>query len=207
MVDAFPAWFSTKPKPLSGEAISLLPTIVSVTVVRDPASQFQKATVIGGFPATPPGSPKQLTLGPGNVLLLAHQIATNSPPNAITGFSIKSGTLTFPANITVLSGVIHIAPAETIQLDAVLDTPVAPPPVSGPGADATAAVATVPSSVTIAFSPAGGTITKLPAFSAEVYGTAVALTHSAARAEFRRRPPADSGTRQHDSRDFHHRRR
>ena len=178
MPEAFPAWFTAKPESPSGEAISLLPTIVSITVVRDPASPLLKPIPIGIFPATPPGSARQLTLGPGNVLLLAQQIATNSPADSITGFRIKSGTLTFPANITVVSGVVHIAPAETIQLDAVLDPPAAPPPVAGPGADATAAVATLPASVRIVFAPAGGQITTLPAFSAKVYGTSVALTHS-----------------------------
>jgi hypothetical protein len=160
MPEAFPAWFTAKPESPSGEAISLLPTIVSITVVRDPASPLLKPIPIGVFPATPPGSARQLTLGPGNVFLLAQQIATNSPADSITGFRIKSGTLTFPANITVVSGVVHIAPAETIQLDAVLDPPAAPPPVAGPGADATAAVATLPASVRIVFAPAGGQITR-----------------------------------------------
>src|SRR6516162_8386501 len=178
MPEAFPAWFTAKPESPSGEAISLLPTIVSITVVRDPASPLLKPIPIGIFPATPPGSARQLTLGPGNVLLLAQQIAANSAASTVTGFRIKAGTLTFPANITVGSGVVHIAPAETIQLDAVLDPPAAPPPVAGPGADATAAVATLPASVRIVFAPAGGQITTLPAFSAKVYGTSVALTHS-----------------------------
>jgi hypothetical protein len=184
MPDAFPAWFTPEPEPLSGEPISLLPTIVSITVVRDPASPLLKPIPIGIFPATPPGSPRQLTLGPGNVLLLAQQIATNSPVDSITGFRIKSGTLTFPANISVVSGVVHIAHAETIQLDAVLDPPAAPPPVTGPGADATAAVATLPASVVIVFAPAGGQVTTFPAFSAKVYGTSFALTRSPAAPHF-----------------------
>src|SRR6516162_2003063 len=178
MSDAFPAWFTSKPEPVSGEATSLLPTVVFVTVVRDPPSPLLKPIPIGIFPAAPPGSPKQLTLGSGNVLLNAQQIAANSAASTVTGFRIKSGTLTFPTNITVVSGVIHIAPAETIQLDAVLDPPTPPAPVTGPGADATAAVTTLPASVTILFSSTGGQITNLPAFGAEVYGTSVALTHS-----------------------------
>jgi hypothetical protein len=68
---------------------------------------------------------KQLTLGPGNVVFLAQQIAADSPATLITGFRIKSGTLTFSANISVMSGVVHIAPGETIQLDAELDPPAA----------------------------------------------------------------------------------
>src|SRR5579864_1000269 len=183
MPDAFPAWFSPKLEP-SGEAVSLLATSVSVTVVRDPPSPLLKPIPIGIFPVTPPGGPKQLTLGPGNLLLSAHQIAANGPASGVTGFRIKSGTLTFPANITVLSGVIHIAPAETIQLDAMLDPPTPPSPVTGPGADATAAVTTLPASVTIVFAPSGGQITKLPAFGATVYGTSVALTHSPAASHF-----------------------
>jgi hypothetical protein len=163
--------------------VSLLPTIVSVTVVRDPPSPLLKPTPIGLFPVTPPGSPRQLTLGPGNVLLNTQQIAANSPASTVTGFRIKSGTLTFPANITVVSGVIHIAPTEKIQLDAVLDPPAAPPVVTGPGADATAAVTTLPASVTIVFGPSGGQITE-SAFATKVYGASLALRHSPSTPHF-----------------------
>jgi hypothetical protein len=61
MPDAFPAWF-TPPEP-SGEVVSLLPTIVSVTVVRDPPSPLLKPTPIGLFPVTPPGSRGNSRLG------------------------------------------------------------------------------------------------------------------------------------------------
>jgi hypothetical protein len=184
MPDAFPAWFTVEPEAPGGEAISLLPTIVSITVVRDPASPGLTPIPIGVFPAVPPGSPNQLTLGPGNVMLLAQQIAADSPATLITGFRIKSGTLTFSANIALMSGVVHIAPGETIQLDAELDPPAAPPPVTGPGADATAAVVTLPVSVRIAFAPTGGHIATLSGFSATVYGGSVALTHNPAPPHF-----------------------
>ena len=184
MPDAFPGWFVPKPGLPAEEPIGLLPTIVFVTVVRDRPSPLLKPIPIGVFPVTAPGTPKQLTLGPGNVLLNAQQIAPNSDPNSITGFRIKSGTLTFPANITVVSGVIHITFTESIQLDAVLDPPPAPAPVTGPGVDATAAVINLPASLTIVFAPAGGQITNLSAFSATVYGTSVSLIHSASAPSF-----------------------
>ena len=184
MPDAFPAWFLPKPEPVTGEPIGLLPVVVSVTIVRDPPSPLLKPIPIGVFPVTPPGTAKQLALGPGNVLLNGQQVAANSPANSVTGFRIKSGTLTFPANITVVSGVIHVAPTETIELDATLDPPPAPAPVTGPGADATAAVVTLPASLTIVFAPAGGQITKLSAFSAKVYGTSVSLTRIASAPHF-----------------------
>jgi hypothetical protein len=117
------------------------------------------------------------------VLLNTQRIAANSPASTVTGFRIKSGTLTFPANITVVSGVIHIAPTEKIQLDAVLDPPAAPPVVTGPGADATAAVTTLPASVTIVFGPSGGQITE-SAFATKVYGASLALRHSPSTPHF-----------------------
>jgi hypothetical protein len=184
MPDAFPAWFTPKTDLPGGEPIGLLPAIVFVTVVRDPPSPLLKAIAIGIFPVKPPGTLKQLTLGPGNVLLNAQQIAANSPVNSITGFQIKSGTLTFPANITVVSGVIHIGAAETIEFDALLDPPAPPAPVTGPGSDATAAVVTLPASVTIVFAPVGGQITKLSAFSATVYGMSVSFAHTASAPHF-----------------------
>jgi hypothetical protein len=137
----------------------------------------------------PQANPKVLTLAPGRVLLASRQLAAGGP-DAITGFDAASGTLTFQANVTVVSGVIHIPAAEVVQLDAVLETPPAPASGAGPGADARAVTASLPASITLRFKETGGEITELPDFGVTVYGTALTLSRNNAA------PTFDPGLRQ-----------
>jgi hypothetical protein len=161
--EAFPEWFRIRAG--RGEpTVFNLDAPVSVTVVRDPAAPSQQPIVIGIFPVVPPGAPNALTLGAGNILISATQVASNSPPNTATGFAVTSGALTFPGNINVINGVVHIGPNDNLELDVQLNPPAAPAPVTGPGADASAAVVNLPASVKILFAPAGATIGMLPRF-------------------------------------------
>jgi hypothetical protein len=178
LFNPFAGWFGSVAPTPEGAALDLLTTVRKITVVRDPPSPLLKPTPIGVFLVpVPQAIPKVLTLAPGQVLLASRQLAA-SGPDAITGFEAASGTLTFQANVTVVSGVIRIPAAQVVQLDAVLKAPPAPAPGSGPGADARAVAASLPASITIQFKNTGGEITKLPDFGVTVYGTTLALSRN-----------------------------
>lgn len=174
----FADWFGSAAATPEGTALNLLTTVDRIVVVRDPPSPLLKPSPIGVFLVpVPQSNPKVLTLAPGQVLLASRQLALGSP-DAITGFDIASGTLTFQANVTVVSGVIHVPAVEVVQLDATLHAPPAPVPGPGPGADARAATVSLPASITIQFRETGGEITRLPNFGETVYGTALTLSHN-----------------------------
>jgi hypothetical protein len=123
LFNPFADWFGSAAPAPEGTALDLLTTVSRITVVRDPPSPLLKPSPIGVFLVpVPQANPKVLTLAPGRVLLASRQLAAGGP-DAITGFDAASGTLTFQANVTVVSGVIHIPAAEVVQLDAVLETP------------------------------------------------------------------------------------
>lgn len=190
LFNPFADWFGSAAPAPEGTALDLLTTVSRITVVRDPPSPLLKPSPIGVFLVpVPQANPKVLTLAPGRVLLASRQLAAGGP-DAITGFDAASGTLTFQANVTVVSGVIHIPAAEVVQLDAVLETPPAPASGAGPGADARAVTASLPASITLRFKETGGEITELPDFGVTVYGTALTLSRNNAA------PTFDPGLRQ-----------
>jgi hypothetical protein len=177
-LDPFADWFSPVPPAPEGTALNLLTVVNRITVVRDPVTPLAQPTPIGVFSVpTPQANRRVLTLAPGQVLLSSRQLVPGGG-DAITGFDITSGTLTFQADVTVVSGVIHVPSAGLVQLDAALQAPSAPSPGTGPGADASAVTASLPASVTIQFSQAGGAITQLADFGVTVYGTAMTMSPS-----------------------------
>jgi hypothetical protein len=202
LFNPFAGWFGSAAPTPEGAALDLLTTVRKITVVRDPPSPLLKPRPIGVFLVpVPQAIPKVLTLAPGQVLLASRQLAA-SGPDAITGFEAASGTLTFQANVTVVSGVIRIPAAQVVQLDAVLKAPPAPAPGSGPGADARAVAASLPASITIQFKNTGGEITKLPDFGVTVYGTNARLVAKHPGPEFRPGPAADSRAGECGAGDF-----
>ena len=184
--DPFAEWFKPAVPAPAGTALNLLTTESRVLVVRDPPPLVRppgpipppQPSPIGVFLVTVPQvSPRVLTLAAGQVLLASRQLAAIGP-DAITGFDIASGTLSFQADVTVVNGVIHVPAEEVVQLDAVLRAPPAPPLQAGPGADASAVTASLPASVIVEFRRTGGAITTLPDFAVTVYGTAVNLSRN-----------------------------
>jgi hypothetical protein len=178
LFNSFAGWFGPVAPTPEGAALDLLTTVSKITVVRDLPGPVLNTRPIGVFLVpVPQANPKVLTLAPGQVLLASRQLAAGGP-DAITGFDVASGTLTFQANVTVVNGVIHVPGVELVQLDAVLKAPPDPAPGPGPGADARAVTASLPTSITIQFKGTGGEITKLPDFGVTVYGTAITLSRN-----------------------------
>ncbi|MBV9007837.1 MAG: hypothetical protein JO354_01555, partial [Verrucomicrobia bacterium] len=119
-----------------------------------------------------------LPLAAGSVWIDAQFLAAACPASSWTGFLISGGTLTLGA-YTVSSGQIVIGPAANFTLTANLAQPTPPPPVTGPGADASAVTATLPATITIAFTPTSATITAFANISATVYGDALSIKRNA----------------------------
>jgi hypothetical protein len=154
----------------------ITPGSTEVKFVADPGGQL-----IAVLPVVT-ASPRDYKLGSGTVWLAARLLVSSLPANTLVGFRIQSGDISFSANTTIVSGVVHVPASATIKLVVTLDPPAPPPLTNGPGVDATHATANLPATVTFQFGPSGTTIDFSAAFSLTVYGTTITLTRNASPA-------------------------
>ncbi len=134
-------------------------------------SQIVAVVTLSGAPVAGKTS---LPLATGSVWIDAQFLAAACPASSWTGFLIKGGTLTL-GQYTVTNGEIIIGASANFTLQANLAQPTPPPPVTGPGADASAVTATLPASITIAFTPSSATFTALSNINATIYGSALSI--------------------------------
>jgi hypothetical protein len=166
----------------------LLNPIRKILILRDPPittiTPQPQPVPVGVFPLPPqlPPAPNPIVSGrpidlvAGSVWIFAFQFAPKSPTGSYCGFRIKSGTMTLQGQSRQDStGAVHIHTNDILTVTAELDAPAAPPPVTGPGADATATVVNLPGTVTIEFRHDGAHVTQL---------STVSLTQSAEAATY-----------------------
>lgn len=159
--------------------IDLYPVVVQATVTRSPAgSPFLSIPVeIFLYPVDSP----RLTLGAGSFWFQSPLLAGGAPAGSWTGLKIKGGSITFSAAPSYAGGTIEIANSTTVTVTLQLDFVPAQAGGSGPGGDARAAVAQLPSEVTIVFGPSGATITAASDATLTAYGITAGMTwHSTA---------------------------
>jgi hypothetical protein len=159
-----------------------------VLIVRDPPPSplppHPPPIPIGLFPfATPvgpagPGVGAHDNLASGSIWIFAPLLAAHSPGDSFCGFRIRGGRIALQGTATVVGGVVHIRATDVLTIAVELNPPPQPPAVTGPGADATAAVPMLPARVSIEFRPNGAHITGLSDFGLTAYGVAVALTRN-----------------------------
>jgi hypothetical protein len=119
-----------------------------------------------------------INLGAGSVWIATSALVAGAPANTYVGLRITSGTIAFGGTLGIGGSPIIIPAGATITLTLALD-PAIPAAGSGPGADARAAHDTLPASVTIAFTPAGATLTAAGDASVTVFGATAHLTFQA----------------------------
>jgi len=119
-----------------------------------------------------------INLGAGSVWIATSALVAGAPANTYVGVRITSGTIAFGGTIGIGGSPIIVPAGATITLTLALD-PAIPAAGGGPGADARAAHDTLPASVTIAFTPAGATLTAAGDASVTVFGATAHLTFQA----------------------------
>ncbi len=182
---AVPAWARgmaiTAVGPFQEEANPVLSSWVHIIFPLPQAVNVKYGTQIVAvvtLSGAPVAGKSSLPLAAGSVWMDAQFLAVGCPASSWTGFSIKGGTLTL-GQYTVANGEIVIGVSANFTLKADLAQPAPPPPITGPGADASAIAATLPASITVAFTPSSATITALGNISATIYGSAVAIKKNA----------------------------
>ena len=130
----------------------------------------------------PSGSGSSLTLGAGSVWISADALASGVPANSYVGLRIKGGTVGFGTTVPLGTTPIVVPANATISLALTLD-PATAPSGSGPGADARAAVVTVPAQVTLTFA-ATTSLTAAGNATLTAFGTTIALKSQAQPAHY-----------------------
>ena len=124
------------------------------------------------------GAADHIDLGAGSVWIATSALVAGAPANTYIGVRITSGTIAFGGTINIGGSPVIVPADATITLTLALD-PAIPAAGSGPGADARAAHDAPPASVTIAFTPAGATLTAAGDASVTVFGATAHLTFQA----------------------------
>jgi hypothetical protein len=142
--------------------------------VRYGAQVVAVVTLVG---APVPGK-TSFQLARGSVWLDAQLLAAASPASSWAGFRVKGGTLTL-GQYQVVNGEIVLAPAAKFTVHADLDPPAPPPPVTGPGADASLVTANLPATITVEVTQSSSTVAALGDLGATIYGSTIAMKKNA----------------------------
>lgn len=158
----------------SNNWVDLYQIVVQATVTRAPASAPFLSVPLELLLLEPLGSLTR-TLGAGSIWFQSPLLAASAPPGSWTGLKIKGGSITFGAAPTYAAGMIEITAATTVTVKLQLDFVATQSAGAGPGGDARAVNAQLPSAVTIVFGPAGATVTAATDATLSVYGITLGM--------------------------------
>ncbi len=160
--------------------IDLYPILVQATITRSPESApFLSVPV--ELLLEPAGV---LRLGPGSFWFRSQLLSSAAPAGSWTGLKIKGGSVEFSAAPSYVSGTVEIPAGATLTVSLQLDFVSSQPSGSGPGGDARAAVAQLPATVTLVFSPAGASVSAASDATLTAYGNTLGLHWAGAAPQY-----------------------
>lgn len=185
-LSGFPNWVDVIPLTSSISNISLNPgNLVNPLTPSTSSYQFafgDPSAPFGLFPVsrrlvtpTIPTSNTDLKLGPGNFWFLANWLASTLPANAFTGFSITGGTLVSSQAFSLVNGVYIIPNTATLTVKVTLAAAQQPSAAGKVGLDASSAVFTPPSELTMVFKKSSAAFQSIASASAVVYGSKMTM--------------------------------
>lgn len=126
----------------------------------------------------------ELEIPAGTVWIRANQLAAGPTPASWTGVRVKGGVLDVPEGSTVTNDTLSIPVPALITLHIELDPPSLSGTESGPGSEATKAVAKVPAAAAFTFGPLGIETLDADRASLSVYGDDVTFTRDSTPPSF-----------------------